>query len=82
MNNLVVEPPEPRSDEEIEEDIERAFRRDALVNAERIRVNVNDGAVTLTGTADSFAEKTAAEVDARLTRGVTAIINNIAVSPA
>lgn len=82
VNNLIVRPPEPRTDEEVKRDIEDAMKRDALVNAERIRVNVTDGTVILTGTADSFAEKTASEADARLTRGVTAVINNIAVSPA
>jgi osmotically-inducible protein OsmY len=55
-NNIVVKAPVKRSDNEIKADVERQLEIDALINANRINVAVNNGKVKLTGTLGSAAE--------------------------
>jgi osmotically-inducible protein OsmY len=57
-NRLRVSPPEVRPDE-VREIIEAALERRADRLADRIRVSVHDGEVTLTGNVRSYAEKRA-----------------------
>lgn len=82
INNLVVKPSVIRSDIEIQDDIEAAFRRDVLVDETNIIVRISNGIVILSGSIATMAEKNAAESDAWLTPGVTDVINNIVVTPA
>ncbi|NCO66197.1 MAG: hypothetical protein COW32_00835 [Candidatus Aquicultor secundus] len=82
INNLVVKPSVVRSDIEIQDDIEAAFKRDVLVDETDIVVRVSNGIVVLSGAVGTMAEKNAAESDAWLTPGVTDVINNVVVTPA
>jgi osmotically-inducible protein OsmY/uncharacterized protein (DUF2267 family) len=61
--------------------IERALRRAAEIDAERIRVRTEDGHVTLTGTVRSWPEKREAGFAAWRAKGVTQVTNDIEVGP-
>jgi osmotically-inducible protein OsmY len=67
--------------EEIKEKIEEAFRRSALLDANRITVETHGSEVVLRGTVRSWAEREEAERAAWLAPGVTRVENRIAVSP-
>jgi osmotically-inducible protein OsmY len=66
---------------EIKQKIEEAFRRSALVDANRITVETHGGEVVLRGTVRSWAEREEAERAAWLAPGVTRVDNRIAVGP-
>ena len=61
--------------------IERALRRAAEIDADRIRVHTEDGHVTLTGTVRSWPEKREAGLAAWRAKGVTQVTNDIEVWP-
>jgi osmotically-inducible protein OsmY len=54
---------------------------DVVVPSGSIQVIVRDGWVTLTGNADWYYQKQAAEEDVRRLSGVQGVINNIAIKP-
>lgn len=60
--------------------IESAFERHALLDAEKIEVEVNGSKVILRGTTSNFAEKTEAEHAAWSALGVTEVENKIAIT--
>ncbi len=72
VNNIDVTYRAPRPDSEIESDIEQAFRWDALLYGAGIDVDVDNGAVKLSGAVASAAEKSRALSDASVP-GVNAI---------
>ncbi len=63
-NNVKVDYAVDRADAEIQNEIERRLEIDVLVDSALIEVAVNDGAVTLSGTVGSAAEKSRARADA------------------
>lgn len=67
-----------RSDGEIGCDIERELARSAFVDVADVTVTVQDGAATLTGTVDSWKERSAA-TDRALEAGATAVYNALQV---
>ncbi|MEW6731645.1 MAG: BON domain-containing protein [Acidobacteriota bacterium] len=69
------------SAEEIKGKIEEALRRNAIINASRINVEISDQIVMLTGSVTSVAEKRQAEYAAWAAPGVSKVINQIAVVP-
>lgn len=79
-NLIVVRPPQPRTDAEILDNLRTAFSRNPLIPAERISISVANGAVTLTGTVDSFVQAERAESVARFTAGVVDVQNRLFVS--
>jgi osmotically-inducible protein OsmY len=67
------------TDEDIQREVMRELKWDAEVAPNEIGVAVRDGVTTLTGSADTFSKKWAAERAALRVRGVKAVVNNIEV---
>jgi osmotically-inducible protein OsmY len=82
VNNLISLKPKPvPAPGDIKQQIERAFRRSALIDANRITVEADGGEVTLEGTVRSWAERQEAERAAWSGPGVFRVDNRIVVSP-
>jgi osmotically-inducible protein OsmY len=82
QNNLTVTLAAPQSDAEIAAHIRSNLVSDARIDhPERIDVRVANGVVTLTGTVDSYVEKSAAESDAWTVPGVVEVVNNLTIVP-
>lgn len=69
-------------DEQIRDDIQEEITFDPRVKSTDIGVTVKTGAVRLTGTVTSYAERIAAENAAKRVKGVHAIAEDIEVRPA
>jgi len=70
-----------KSDMQLQRDVSEELKWDPAVNAAEIRVEVKDGAVTLAGRVDYFAEKWAAEWAAKRVSGVKELAVEIEVKP-
>jgi len=70
------------TDSTITTKVKSRLASDAETSALKINVDTNGGVVTLTGAAQTQAEKAEAEQLARNTEGVTRVVNNITVSSA
>lgn len=68
-----------RTDADIQADIKRRLRSDASIDSGLISVTVNNGKVTLGGSAGSATEKSEAEIEAWIVPGVKSVANNIDV---
>ncbi|WP_332642514.1 BON domain-containing protein [Aeromicrobium sp.] len=68
-----------KHDHKLQLAVEKELEWAPEVEASRVGVSVRDGAVTLTGQVDTFAEKRGASKAAFRTRGVSAVANDIAV---
>ncbi len=77
VNEIVVKPAVTASD--VKNKIETAFTRNALVDADGIRVTVEGGAVTLNGTVGSWTEREEAERAAWGGPGVVLVNDRLAV---
>ncbi|MFN7945777.1 MAG: BON domain-containing protein [Blastocatellia bacterium] len=77
-NRLAISPPEIRLDE-VREIIESALERRAERLAEKIRISVRDGEVTLTGNVRSWAEKRAIIGAISHTPGVHAVNDHLLI---
>ena len=78
-NQISVKPSVKASD--VKNKIEDAFRRNADLEAKRIGVDANGGAVTLSGTVSSWAEFDQASAVAWAAPGVTSVRNDLTVAP-
>ena len=79
INGLEVVPPEEDNDDEITEAVHFVLEKDRFVNADHIRVNTKNAAVTLEGVVATEEEKKMAESDAWYVLGVDRIINALKV---
>jgi osmotically-inducible protein OsmY len=78
VSNLIrLKPKETPSPAEIKVKIEEAFRRNALIDANRITVEANGGEVILKGRVRSWAERQEAERAAWAAPGVVKVVNQI-----
>ena len=68
-----------KTDLQIKNDVEEELRWDPKVNAAQIGVTVNDGAVSLLGTVDTYPQKWAAEDAAKRVGGVQAVAQELTV---
>ena len=78
-NSIIVKPHVDASD--LKANIESAFKRSAVVDAQRVRVESHDGVVVLTGTVRSLSERDEAERAAWAAPGVTKVDDRLVVMP-
>ena len=71
-----------RTDPEIARDAVREIESHVSIPADRIKITVKSGWVTLEGSVDWQYQKALAEASVKKLRGVIGVINNIAVKPA
>jgi len=76
VNKLTVKPAKPVT-EDVRRSIEEALERRAEREARRIRVDVKDGTVTLTGAVHSWAERKSVVAAARFTPGVQVVEDHL-----
>lgn len=81
VTNKIAIKPLPVSADDVRVAIEDALERQAEREADRIRLEVRDGHVTLNGTVHSWAERRAVVGAARGTRGVRSVETNLRVEP-
>jgi osmotically-inducible protein OsmY len=77
-NDITIKPTVRPS--EVKDEIEKALKRDAEVDAEHIAVSADGGKVRLSGSVHTWREHEEAGRAAWKAPGVTAVVNNIAVS--
>jgi osmotically-inducible protein OsmY len=80
-NEIEVHLPTPTADDQIASDIRSSLMRDADLDSSGINVEVHQGRVRLAGTVTTGWAKLRAEEDARWTRGVVGVTNELAVVP-
>lgn len=80
VNKITVTPPKPVT-EGVQKAIEQALERRAEREARRIRVDVRDGTVTLTGSVHSWAERKSVLAAARFTPGVRSVEDHLRTEP-
>jgi osmotically-inducible protein OsmY len=80
VNRITVKPTKPVT-EDVHKAIEQALERRAEREAKRIRVDVRDGIVTLTGSVHSWAERKSVVAAARFTPGVREVDDRLRTEP-
>ena len=65
-----------KTNEELQKDVQNAIKWEPLLNAAEIGVTAKDGVITLTGTVNSYAKKSEAEMAAKDVAGVKAVVEN------
>lgn len=80
-NQIDVRLPAPTDDDRIATDIRSALMRDTDLDSRSINVDVQAGQVTLRGTVLTGWGKSRAEENARWTRGVVSVTNQLVVVP-
>jgi osmotically-inducible protein OsmY len=83
INLIEIEPDNERpvSPYKLKDEIERAFSRNAEIDARRLEVQVDDSKVTLSGKVGSLAEERQAVRAAWHTLGVRAVKNHLQIVP-
>lgn len=79
VNRIEVDPSDYRLDPDIQSDIEAALLSDPAAESTEVQASVTDGAVTLTGTVDSYRERELVNTVVKGVRGVTAVTDNIMI---
>ena len=81
VNELQVRPVTQRTDQEITTDVRAALARDVRIDPTRINVNTVHGVVYLTGTVNTYAQKSCADSDGWTVPGVISVVNDVVVQP-
>jgi BON domain len=71
-----------RSDSQVAGDVQGKISSDAMLAGRQISINANKGVVTLSGSVNSDAERTAATNDASQVEGVKQVLNNLQIAEA
>lgn len=79
INNITVDPPFVRTDEQIRDDVQDALLTDPATDLYEIDVKVKDNRVTLGGAVESRKERELCAKVAKGVKGVTDVMNNISV---
>ena len=79
-NMIALEVTTPVTDD-VRKAIEQTLERRAEREAHRIRVDVHDGIVTLTGTVHSWAERKSVLAAVRFTQGVRSVADRLRIEP-
>lgn len=79
VNNLEVQLSRTVNDLEIEKDIKETFKRNNLINEDKIDVSVNRGTVHLTGSVVNYPIKNEAISIATYTKGVLNVVGDITI---
>ncbi len=80
VNNIKVDPPILRSDQQIHDDVKDALLRDPATESYEIDVAVENNIVALSGRVDSWQEKDLAEKVAKGVKGVKDVKSHVQVS--
>jgi osmotically-inducible protein OsmY len=78
-NEIRVKPPVKPLD--VRDEIESAFRRNALLDSRRVTVETRGSSVILSGRVRNWAERAEAQWTAWAAPGVSEVENNIIISP-
>ena len=65
---------------QVKDQIHKAFHRSAQIDADHVKVSMEDGRVTLSGTVRSWSERMEAEHAARAAAGIRDVVNELHVS--
>jgi len=79
VNRIQVKPSQSITDQRVKTEVDAALARDPATDSYEITVDVNDGAVTLEGSVDSYKEKQLCARVAKGVKGVTELENDITV---
>ena len=71
-----------RSDAQVAGDVQAKVSADSMLAGKQISINANKGVVTLSGSVNSDAERSAATNDAAQVEGVKQVLNNIEIAQA
>lgn len=71
----------PRTDQQVANDIQAKIAGESALSGQNIRVAVQNGTVTLSGTANDDASRALAGNEAGAVDGVKTVVNNLAVQP-
>ena len=74
-NEIVVKPPQPRTDAQILTEVVLRFSQNPIIPSAQIAVTVSNGVVTLSGTVSTFIQADQAESVARFVPGVIDVRN-------
>ncbi|MFC1875217.1 BON domain-containing protein [Chloroflexota bacterium] len=80
-NNIAIKPIITKMEQDVKDEIEGAFKRNALLDSRRIAVEARGGKVILRGNVHSWAEKEQVERAAFAAPGVSEVENNVIISP-
>jgi osmotically-inducible protein OsmY len=80
-NDIEVRLSKERTDADIAESARLTLKLDNRIPADRVKVIVDHGWITLEGTVDFYYQKSAAESDVRYLTGVRGVTNALAVTP-
>jgi osmotically-inducible protein OsmY len=80
-NNIAIKPIITKMEQDVKDEIEGAFKRNALLDSRRITVEISGGCIILRGSVRSWAEREQVELAAYAAPGVSEVENNIIISP-
>jgi osmotically-inducible protein OsmY len=80
-SEMSVNPEGKRPDEEIQEEIQKAFKRNSILESEQIKVDVKNGKVTLSGNTNAHLAKLSAIDISNYTSGVMEVVDEVSVHP-